>query len=109
MTSQQDIRTTINRGLAWVGIASAMVWFLDIVGMFIILALWISPEEMGTAAVAITLFPVLDLIGNMGLSAAVIQRDDHSEEKSDQTARRHRAATHGPLPGHVGRGDHDSP
>jgi O-antigen/teichoic acid export membrane protein len=81
MSDPADIKTTVNRGLAWIGAASSMVWLLDIVGIVIILALWISPEEFGVAALAITLFPVLDLATDMGLSAAVIQRDDHTEEK----------------------------
>lgn len=71
----------VNRGLAWIGLASSTVGLLDIVAYAIILALWISNEEFGVAAVAITLFPALDLLADMGLSAAVIQRDDHSEEK----------------------------
>jgi len=74
-------RTDVNRGLAWIGLAASWVSLLDVAANVLILALWISPAEYGLAALAITLFPVLDLAAEMGLSAAVIQRDDHSESK----------------------------
>lgn len=79
--SRTDIRKKVNRSLAWVGLASSTVGLLDILSYAIILAFWISNEQFGTAAIAISLFPALDLLADMGLSAAVIQRDDHSEEK----------------------------
>jgi O-antigen/teichoic acid export membrane protein len=81
MASDGDIKKQVNRGLAWVGLASSTVGLLDIVAIITILALWVSPEQYGPAALAITLFPVLDLATDMGLSAAVIQRDDHTEAK----------------------------
>jgi len=71
----------VNRGLAWIAMASSLVWLLDIVSIVIILAFWITPEEFGVAALAISLFPVLDLATEMGLSAAVVQRDDHTPER----------------------------
>ena len=80
-SSHSDIATTVNRGLAWIGMASSMVWLLDILGMFIVLGLWIPPDQMGIAALAIPFFPALDLASEMGLGAAVVQRDDHTEEK----------------------------
>jgi O-antigen/teichoic acid export membrane protein len=76
-----DIKKDVNRGLAWVGLASSSVGLLDAVGLFIVLGIWISPGEYGIAALAITLFPVLDRATDLGLSAAVIQRDDHTEGK----------------------------
>lgn len=81
MADDRDIKKQVNRGLAWVGLASSTVGLLDIVALVVILALWIPPDEYGMAALAITLFPVLDLATDMGLSAAVIQRDDHTESK----------------------------
>ena len=81
MADTRNITNAVNRGLAWSGLASSMVWILDIVANVIILALWISPEEYGIAALAITIFPILDLAADLGLSAAIIQRDDHSPGK----------------------------
>lgn len=80
-SSGDNIQGEVNRGLAWVGLASSTVGLLDIVALALILAIWIPPGEYGVAALAITLFPVLDQATDMGLSAAVIQRDDHSDDK----------------------------
>lgn len=80
-SSRSDISRRVNRSLAWVGLASSTVGLLDIVSYAIIWAFWVSNEEFGIATVAISLFPALDLLADMGLSAAVIQRDDHSDEK----------------------------
>jgi O-antigen/teichoic acid export membrane protein len=71
----------ISRGLAWIGLASTLVGVLDLVAQVIILHLFISTEDYGVAALAVTLFPLLDQATDMGLSSAVIQRDDHSPEK----------------------------
>ena len=71
----------MNRGLAWVGTASAAVAGLDMLAHFLIVALWISPDELGVAVYAISLFPVLDLATDLGMGAAIVQRDDHTESK----------------------------
>jgi len=81
VSEDRDIKKDVNRGLAWVGLASSSVGLLDALSTFILLAVWISPHQYGAAALAISLFPVLDRATDLGLSAAVIQRDDHSEEK----------------------------
>ncbi len=80
-TSRTDIKNEVNRSLAWVGMASSAVGALEIIAYGIIWAFWISNEQFGVAVVAMSLYPVLDLISSMGLSAAVIQRDDHTEAK----------------------------
>jgi PST family polysaccharide transporter/lipopolysaccharide exporter len=76
-----DSKVTISRGLAWIGLASTLVGLLDLAAQVIILHFFISPEDYGVAALAVTLFPVLDQATDLGLSSAVIQRDDHSPEK----------------------------
>jgi len=81
MTSDTDIKKEVNEGLKWVGMASSMVGVLDLVAQVIILAFWITPAQFGAAVAAISLFPILDKATDMGLSAAVIQRDDHTPEK----------------------------
>jgi O-antigen/teichoic acid export membrane protein len=74
-------RRSVNRGVAWVGLASTLVGGLDLAAQVIILHLFISAEDYGIAALALTLFPVLDQATDLGLSSAVIQHDDHSVEK----------------------------
>lgn len=71
----------VNRGVAWIGLASTLVGLLDTVAIILILALWVSPSEYGIAANVVWLFPVLDQTTDLGMSAAVIQRDDHDEHK----------------------------
>ena len=81
MSEQQRLSTHVNRGLAWIGIASSLVGVLDLLAILVILNTWISTEEYGIATMCIWIFPILDQATDLGLSAAVIQRDDHSESK----------------------------
>lgn len=73
--------THVNRGLAWIGVASSLVGVLDLLAILIILNTWISAEDYGIATKCVWIFPILDQATDLGLSAAVIQRDDHSESK----------------------------
>jgi O-antigen/teichoic acid export membrane protein len=77
----KDIGRHVNRAMAWVGTASSMVGVLDIVALVLLLRFWISEADYGIATLAITLFPVLDIAAELGLTAAVIQRDDHTPER----------------------------
>ena len=81
MTKREEISGDVNRGLGWVGLASTLVSVLDFIAIIIILAFWISKEQYGIATKAVWMFPILDLATDLGLSAAVIQRDDHTESK----------------------------
>jgi O-antigen/teichoic acid export membrane protein len=71
----------LNRGIAWIGLASSLVAILDAFALLLILRTWISPAEFGVATLVVTIFPILDLATDMGLSSAVIQRDDHTPER----------------------------
>ncbi len=73
--------TNVNRGLAWIGIASSLVGVLDIVAILIILNNWVSKAEYGIATLVVWIFPILDQATDLGLSAAVIQREDHDDAK----------------------------
>jgi polysaccharide transporter, PST family len=77
----KHMQTHVSRGLAWVGVASTLVAVLDIVALLVILNTWIDREELGIATKSVWIFPVLDQATDLGLSAAVIQRDDHDETK----------------------------
>ncbi len=70
----------VSRGIAWVGAASSLVGLLDFVAILIILATWIPPEQYGIATKAVWLFPLLDYATDLGLSAAVVQRDERDPE-----------------------------
>jgi O-antigen/teichoic acid export membrane protein len=73
--------THVNRGLAWLGFASTAVGLLDIVATLLILNFWITGSEYGIATKAIWVFPILDQATDLGLTAALIQRDDHTESR----------------------------
>lgn len=75
------MQARVNRGVVWVGIASSMVGVLDVLAFFIMITFWISQEEVGIAWLATSLFPLLDMITDLGLTSAVIQRDDHTEDR----------------------------
>lgn len=77
----QQLAGRARRGLKWHGAAGSLVGVLDFAGVVIVLALWVTPEQYGAVALAMMFFPVLDVAGDLGLSAAVIQRDDHSPER----------------------------
>lgn len=76
-----SMQARVNRGMAWIGIASSMVGVLDSLALAILVAFWISQDQLGVAVLATSLFPVVDLATDLGLTSAVIQRDDHTPEK----------------------------
>ena len=79
--SQKRMSTNVNRGLAWIGVASSLVGILDIAAILIILNNWVSQKEYGIATLVVWMFPLLDQATDIGLSAAVIQREDHDDSK----------------------------
>ena len=79
--SHHTFKTAVARATAWIGLASSLVWVLDIVSYFVIVKFWIGAYDLGTATLATGLFIILDKATDLGLSAAVIQRDDHDEDK----------------------------
>ncbi|HVV83089.1 MAG TPA: oligosaccharide flippase family protein [Kofleriaceae bacterium] len=75
------VKQSITRGLRWVGAAATAVAALDVVAVILILRYWLSAEDYGTATVVVTLFGAIELAAELGLSAAVIQRDDHTDDR----------------------------
>ena len=70
----------VSRGLAWIGAASSLVGVLDVLSLLIILAFWVPADQYGVATMATWLFPILDQATDLGLSAAVVQRDEHDDD-----------------------------
>ncbi len=79
--SQKRMAKNVNRGLAWIGVASSLVAILDLAALLIILNTWIDETEYGIVSLAGWIYPILDQATDLGLSAAVVQRDDHDEAK----------------------------
>ncbi len=78
--NEAEYKGKVARGIMWIGLASTLVGALDIVALVVVLKFWVSRSDYGIAAAVITLFPILDLATDMGLSSAVIQKDDHTPE-----------------------------
>jgi O-antigen/teichoic acid export membrane protein len=53
---------------------------LDAVALVVMLRRWVTAEELGIATLAVSLFPVLELLGDFGLVAALVQRGDGDDE-----------------------------
>jgi O-antigen/teichoic acid export membrane protein len=81
MSEHKKISAHVHRGLAWIGIASSLVGILDLIALLVITKYFISTKEYGVAGLGVWIYPILDQATDMGLSAAVIQRDDHDEAK----------------------------
>src|SRR5207248_3313755 len=64
----------LRRGTAWVAAASALSGSLDLLSTLACLWLWVSPEELGIATVAAAMFPVIERVATLGLSAAAVRR-----------------------------------
>ncbi|HSJ99797.1 MAG TPA: oligosaccharide flippase family protein [Kofleriaceae bacterium] len=79
--SQKRMATNVNRGLAWIGVASSLVAILDLAALLIILNTWVDETEYGIVSLAAWIYPILDQATDLGLSAAVVQRDDHDDAK----------------------------
>jgi teichuronic acid exporter len=78
---RSEIQRSVNRGLAWIGAAQTIISILDLVTIALILRYWVTTEQSGIAHVAVSLFPMLDIAADLGVAAAVVQRDDHDQTK----------------------------
>jgi O-antigen/teichoic acid export membrane protein len=76
-----EIRHKANKGMAWFGLASSLVGVLDIVALVLILRFWVTPAEYGIAGLAVTLYPILDMATDLGLTSALVQGDDISPDR----------------------------
>jgi O-antigen/teichoic acid export membrane protein len=79
--SHKRMATSVSRGIAWIGVASSLVGILDLLAILVILNHWIGAKDYGIATLAVWIYPILDQATDLGLSAAVIQREDHDENK----------------------------
>jgi len=75
------IKKRIDRGVAWTGVAASTIALLDLVALALILRFWVSKEDFGLVSAVVTVFGALQLLGEMGLPAAIIQRDDDDPDR----------------------------
>jgi O-antigen/teichoic acid export membrane protein len=76
------MQKSVNRGLAWIGIASSLVGVLDVVATLLILNFWISTDEYGIVTKCIWIFPILDVATD--LSTAVVQHEEYDARTASQ-------------------------
>lgn len=75
------LHTKVARGVAWAAGAQAIIAVADLVSQLLVVALWVPTADLGVAFAAIPFYTALDYIADFGVSAALIQRDDHTPER----------------------------
>jgi O-antigen/teichoic acid export membrane protein len=77
---EHKVRQQVGRSLAWVGGASLGIAVLDVAVSILLTVFWLSASDLGIAAIALWLFPIVSAFAEAGLSAAIVQRREASEE-----------------------------
>src|SRR5262245_51776389 len=80
--SDQEIRQHVSRGVAWIGVASSAVSLTDAVTLVLLLKFWLTWEDLGLATLAVSLYPILDVFADLGLTSALIASRETSPEKT---------------------------
>jgi len=71
----------VSRGVAWVSLASGVVAVCDLVSLALILRFWATAADYGTASAVMTMFGAIQLVGEAGLPAAIVQRAHADPER----------------------------
>jgi teichuronic acid exporter len=75
-----SLSSKVARGVAWAAGAQAVIAVADLVSQMLVIALFVPVSDLGLAMAAIPFYTALDYIADAGVSAALIQRDDHTPE-----------------------------
>jgi O-antigen/teichoic acid export membrane protein len=67
-------RKRLASGVAWIGAASTVVGALDAVAIALLLKYWVKPQDLGVVTLAALFFPLLDVVSEAGIAAAIVQR-----------------------------------
>jgi O-antigen/teichoic acid export membrane protein len=70
----------VNRGLRWAGGAQAIIAIADLVSQLVAITL-VGPSLYGDAFATIPFYTALDYVADVGVTSALIQRDDHTPER----------------------------
>jgi O-antigen/teichoic acid export membrane protein len=76
-----SIERSVAKGVAWVSVAAAIVAALDLVTIALILKFWTTATEFGIVSIALTMFGALQLAGEAGLPAALVQRGTEDDDR----------------------------
>jgi O-antigen/teichoic acid export membrane protein len=75
-----SLGTKVARGVAWSGAAQAVIAIGDIVSLLVVMKL-MPVKHFGIAAMAFPFYTMLDTVADLGITASLIQRDDHTPER----------------------------
>ncbi len=65
-----------DRSTSWVGAASVITGVLDALSTVLCLQIGVTTTELGAATLATALFPIVDRLGGIGLTAATVREPD---------------------------------
>ncbi len=80
MSGGPGLSTKVARGVAWAAGAQAVIAIADLISILLVTVFWVSDKEFGIVSAVIPFYTALDYIADSGISAALIQRDDHTPE-----------------------------
>jgi teichuronic acid exporter len=80
VADEPRLSTKINRGVAWAAAAQTVIAITDLVSQIIVVALFVSSDDLGLAAGATAFYTLLDTAADFGVTSALIQRDDHTPD-----------------------------
>jgi O-antigen/teichoic acid export membrane protein len=76
-----SLNAKVNRGVAWAAGAQAIIAVADLVSQLLVVALFVSSDDLGIAMGAMSFYTALDYIADLGISSALVQHDDHTPER----------------------------
>ena len=76
-----SLNAKVNRGVAWSAGAQAVIAISDMVSQLLVVALWVPSRDLGIAMMAFPFYTMLDYAADLGVTSALIQRDDHTPER----------------------------
>ena len=80
MTEHDTTQARVDRSTAWVATASVVLGVLDALSTILCLRFGVTVAELGTATLAVALFPIVDRLGGNGLGAAMVRETDTSRD-----------------------------
>lgn len=81
MAEGPSLGAQVNRGVAWAAVAQAVIAVSDAVSQVVVIALLITTEDLGVAQAAMAYYVLLDYAADFGVTSAIIQRDDLTEDR----------------------------
>ena len=81
MADGPTLSTKVNRGVAWAAGAQAVIAISDLVSQMVVVALYVSNDDLGIASAAFAYYTMLDTAADLGVTSSLIQLDDHTPER----------------------------